>query len=94
MMCTEDKPYPPFLLERPKHNCPFYGMSLTQHTVSDGEKTLPFVMIATMGNQCGLVINAHSPCVLKIASLPVDWYKCPYVDATRLNLGNDKTVST
>lgn len=53
-------------------NCPFYGRSLFRGT--DGAH--PF-FAGTAGNQCALITDAHSPCVMEtIQGKPPDWSGC------------------
>lgn len=51
-------------------NCPFYGYSAPMG--------LP-VMIATRGNQCALVHDAHSPCYLETSGKAIEWRFCDRV---------------
>jgi hypothetical protein len=63
-------------------NCPFYGCSC--FTSSTPQRTYPFVLMATNGNQCGLVTTSHSPCHMEVNQLPVDWRECPLVKEVRI----------
>jgi hypothetical protein len=61
-------------------NCPFYGYAMFTKTAGK----LPFVLIASGGNQCGLRTDAHAPCHMEMNQLPVEWRDCPYVKDVRL----------
>ena len=53
-------------------NCPFYGVAIRVMM------TGPCVIaMETSGNQCGLMTEAHSPCVMEISSKAVNWSACP-----------------
>ena len=62
-------------------NCPFYGFAMFRSMARDG---YPFVLIATKGNQCGLMQDRHTPCYMEINSLFVEWKECPYIGEVRL----------
>jgi hypothetical protein len=63
------------------NNCPFYGYHMHRSRLPDA--ALPFLLIATTGNQCALLINRHAPCYMEIEGLPVDWRECAYVRTVR-----------
>jgi hypothetical protein len=60
-------------------NCPFYGRYLFT-----GAGAVPFLLIASSGNQCGLVTDAYAPCVLEIGHFAIEWAECPRVQAIRI----------
>ena len=62
-------------------NCPFYGYSMFRSGLREGH---PFILISTTGNQCGLIVDAHSPCLLDVARAPVEWRDCPLIRSVRL----------
>ncbi len=53
-------------------NCPFYG----RHFVEMGD---PFILLASSGNECGLVRSSFSPCQLEVEGWLVNWRVCPRV---------------
>lgn len=61
-------------------NCPFYGHSMFFNIV------LPprFLLIDSGGNQCALITDAHSPCMLEINGQEVEWRLCPRVREARM----------
>lgn len=64
-------------------NCPFYGRAL--FTSFAGAPDRPrFLLIDSRGNQCALVTDAHSPCMLEIAGQPVEWRDCPRMKDVRM----------
>jgi hypothetical protein len=66
------------------HNCPFYSRSLHRLPLN---ADYPFVMLHSRGNQCGLILNAHSPCYLEIESQPVEWSKCKVIERLQVGMG-------
>ncbi len=64
-------------------NCPFYGRSLYQ-PMTVARKGLPFVLLATSGNQCALVQEVHAPCYMQANRLEVDWRHCPVSQDVRI----------
>jgi hypothetical protein len=60
-------------------NCPFYGCAM--HTLS--MQPLRFVLLATHGNQCALVTDRHSPCLLEIDGQPIEWEACQRIGDMR-----------
>lgn len=62
-------------------NCPFYGRAMY---VQLAHFALPFILLNTEGNQCGLILNRHAPCILEIDGQPVEWSACPIVREVRL----------
>lgn len=63
-------------------NCPFYGRALYQQNGID--RPGPFLLMNTHGNQCALVRDAHSPCMLETVQHPIDWRTCGRVDELRV----------
>ena len=63
-------------------NCPFYGRHLYRSNSLIVDP--PFLLLATGGNQCGLVTKSHSPCRMEMDREPVDWRECPLVGDARL----------
>jgi len=63
-----------------ERNCPFYGRSMQ---TALAVKPALFVLFDSRGNQCALVTDAHSPCLLEIEGRPVEWRECPRVEAIR-----------
>lgn len=61
-------------------SCPFYGRALFAHMV------LPvrFVLLDTKGNQCGIVTDAHSPCMMETNGEAVVWEECPRMKELRM----------
>lgn len=61
-------------------NCPFYGRAMY------AQMMLPFrfLLLNTVGNQCGLVTDRHAPCSLEINGEEVDWKACPRVKDIRM----------
>lgn len=68
-----DRPWP-----RLSRNCPFYGRHLFARANPE-IGTVPFLLIDSHGNQCGLVTGAHSPCSMEIAHATPEWSECPRV---------------
>jgi hypothetical protein len=61
-------------------NCPFYGRNLVSFGAAPAVGVpAQAILWPTYGNQCALIIGAHSPCYMEIESLPVDWRKCKRV---------------
>lgn len=70
-------------MPNPLHmNCPFYGHMMFVSTVPHG--SMPFVLMASDGNQCGLITGSHSPCHMEVNHLPIEWRECPYVQGVRI----------
>jgi hypothetical protein len=40
----------------------------------------PFLLLATGGNQCGLVADRHAPCWMEVNQLEVQWRSCPLIN--------------
>jgi hypothetical protein len=59
-------------------NCPFYGYSMFMTTM-DPRRSMPFLLMPTNGNQCGLITTSHAPCHMEINDLPIDWESCPHI---------------
>jgi hypothetical protein len=55
-------------------NCPFYGQSMF---LPGAPAAVPFILMASGGNQCALIIKAHSPCMFQ--GEEIDWRTCPRV---------------
>lgn len=72
----------------PQTNCPFYGHALMMRVIG-GDDAVPFRLLNSRGNQCGLIIHAHSPCRMEIAGQEVDWRSCPVVAEIRVALDAD-----
>jgi hypothetical protein len=64
-------------------NCPFYGRHMYISHSSD-KATLPLLLLAEDGNQCGLVVYGYSPCWMEINKEAIDWARCPRVDEVRV----------
>lgn len=64
-------------------DCPFYGRALISFVIG-GDDSVPFRLLDSRGNQCALVICAHSPCKMEIDGQPVDWRTCPRVAELRV----------
>jgi hypothetical protein len=65
-------------------NCPFYGR---QMFVPPGQwvgRSLPFVLLDSHGNQCGLQVGVQATCWMEVNGQPVDWRPCPYVTEVRI----------
>lgn len=75
------------------HNCPFYGRQMTfafhepdlallvmPTVVGERPDFAPFHLVNTNGNQCALVLDAHSPCQEEIAGREINWATCPLVN--------------
>lgn len=56
-------------------NCPFYGHAM--HMIQDAQP--PFILIAQHGNQCAVIVEAHSPCYMEMQHQTPDWQTCPLV---------------
>jgi len=57
----------------PAHrNCPFYG-----HHWAHTSPAVPFVLVASHGNQCAIVTDSTGPCRMEISGRPVEWSQCP-----------------
>ena len=54
--------------------CPFYGRAYFEGV--RGGPLPPFVLYPTFGNQCALITDRHSPCVLEVEQRPVDFRAC------------------
>jgi len=68
-----------------KPNCLFYGRFMYVSAVAANlSRGLPFILLAQDGNACGLRTDAHSPCCMEQNREPVEWSKCPYVKAMRM----------
>jgi hypothetical protein len=63
-------------------NCPFYGYAMFRLGSMAG--AFPFVLIPSHGNQCALVTDSHSPCILQTNGDPVEWSVCPRVSDVRI----------
>lgn len=61
-------------------NCPFYGRAMYAQMMLP----LRFLLLNTEGNQCGLVTDAHSPCMLETGGEEIDWRRCPRVQDIRM----------
>lgn len=57
----------------PQNNCPFYGVS---------GMAFP-LLLKSHGNQCGLLVRSHSPCIFEI---DIDWRGCPRIQETTRDL--------
>ncbi|HEY1897024.1 MAG TPA: hypothetical protein VGG62_12155 [Terracidiphilus sp.] len=61
-------------------NCPFYGRAMYGKVYPP----VMFLLVDTKGNQCGLVADAHAPCMMEANGEEVDWKTCPVVKEVRL----------
>ncbi len=53
-------------------NCPFYGIAI--RVIHTGPCV---IAMESHGNQCALMTDAHSPCVMEISGQTVNWRGCP-----------------
>ena len=65
-------------------NCPFYGRSMYVSFSRGLSAGLPFVLMDSRGNQCGLVCDKYAPCMLERDHEPVEWRTCPLVKSARM----------
>lgn len=63
-------------------NCPFYGRAMYQTRLFLPPR--PFLLLDTKGNQCGIILNSHSPCRMEIAGETPDWRECVLVKDLRM----------
>jgi hypothetical protein len=68
-------------------NCPFYGRAYFEGV--RGSQNPPFVLYPSRGNQCALITDRHSPCVLAGERAPVDWRACLIVRHARAEALDD-----
>jgi hypothetical protein len=66
------------------NNCPFYGRAYFEG-VRGTPHHPPFILFPTRRNQCALITDRHSPCVLEMDRNPVDWRACPIVRHARVD---------
>jgi hypothetical protein len=66
-------------------NCPFYGRAMYQKGVIGA--AIPFLLLDTNGNQCGLIADSHSPCRMEIDGETPDWRACILVKDIRMEAG-------
>lgn len=62
---------------QPNRNCPFYGRYLFGSLSHVDQR--PFMLLDSYGNQCAVIMVAHSPCYLEVEGKPVDWRECQRV---------------
>ena len=75
----------------PHHNCPFYGcfpFGRTRQQSHGGSAITALILLPTLGNQCALIFEAHSPCKQEIEDKPIDWRICPTVREIREELSH------
>jgi hypothetical protein len=61
-------------------NCPFYGRALFSHMILP----VKFILLDTKSNQCAIVTDKHSPCLLELNHEDVEWRDCPLIKDIRL----------
>lgn len=66
-------------------NCPFYGRIMyVQPNAAAFIEHLPFILLESKGNQCGLVRHGFAPCAREVCGDSVDWRECIRVKDIRL----------
>jgi hypothetical protein len=40
-------------------------------------RAVPFLLIASHGNQCAIVTDAYAPCKMETDRRPIEWSQCP-----------------
>ena len=74
-----------------QNNCPYYGHFLygkTRQQSAGGSSLVELHILPTLGNQCALIFDAHSPCQQEIAGKPIDWRICPVAQEIRPELSS------
>jgi hypothetical protein len=66
--CLGDEPEATAIAAQPVIQCRFYGMNGMHGR-----------LVATRGNQCGLVTNSHAPCAMEIMGDTPNENTCPLV---------------
>jgi hypothetical protein len=56
--------------------CPFYGYAFAHATADEERRFFGAALIASGGNRCALVTNAHSPCAMETAGTDPSWQHC------------------
>jgi hypothetical protein len=69
------------------NNCIFYGHHLYLRPIQPGPT--PFLLLASNGNECALVLTSHAPCYMEMNHLPIDWRECPLAADVRISIGDD-----